>query len=129
MKNLKNRIVSIILITTLMLALLPIIPANAAVAVSTTAGVWNFDWEAGEGYMDTGDYGDTIRVIGTGVTAGETVKVGWDGLQAWDGEKGLLNSTTAEGSGSFEVWFDVPEALRGNHYLWLKDMVTGTEYM
>jgi hypothetical protein len=121
----KNRIISILLITTMLLALIPIIPVNA-IAVSTTDGVYNDDIED---YVDRGDYGDLIIVEGTGVTAGESVRIGWDGLQAWDGEKGILNSTTAKGSGAFEVWFDVPSAVAGNHYLWLKDMETGDTYM
>ena len=127
MKNLKNRIITILLVSTLLLALVPVLPANAIV-VSTSAGVWNDDW-ATPGYMDTGDYDDTIIVYGTGVTAGEEVKIGWDGLQAWDGESGILNSTTAKGSGAFEVWFDVPEAVAGWHYIWFKDMETGDTYM
>ena len=78
---------------------------------------------------DWGDYGDTIVVLGSGVTAGEDVKVCWDGLKAWDGEKGVMNSSVAKGDGSFEVWFDVPKAVNGLHYIWVKDMDTGDTYM
>jgi len=66
--------------------------------------------------------GDTIKVTGTGVSAGTTVQLYWDDVTiAWNGVKGLMNSTTADPAGTFEVWFDVPEATKGTHYLWLKD--------
>ena len=124
MKNLKKRAISILLLATLLSTIIPVLPVKA-IAVTT---VWNDDWPT-PGYMDTGDYGDTIIIIGTGVTAGEDVKIGWDGLKAWDGEKGIMNSTEAKGSGNFEIWFDVPEAIEGNHYLWFKDMETGDTFM
>ncbi|UCD44842.1 MAG: IPT/TIG domain-containing protein [Candidatus Bathyarchaeota archaeon] len=115
MKNLKKSAITILLIATMLIALNPIIPVHA-VQIDTITDT-------------TGDYGDTIEITGSGVTAGEDVKLGWDGLKAWDGEKGILNSSEAEGDGTFEVWFDVPEAVEGDHYLWLKDMETGDTYM
>jgi len=72
-----------------------------------------------------GDYGDTIVVEGIGVTAGVDANLYWDAVKSWDGEKGLLNSTEAAADGTFEVWFDVPEAVNGDHYLWVKDVDTG----
>jgi outer membrane murein-binding lipoprotein Lpp len=72
-------------------------------------------------------YDETIVVTGSGVTAGVDVNLYWDAVKVWDPVKGegMLNSTEAESDGSFEVWFDVPEALDGNHYLWVKDTDTG----
>ena len=56
------------------------------------------------------------------VAAGTTVQLYWDTTTgAWDGTKGLMNSTTAKASGAYEVWFDVPEATNGAHYVWVKD--------
>ena len=127
MKNLKNRIITILLASTLLIALVPVIPVKGALVLANLE-LWN---EADPWVLtDTGDYGDQITVNATGgITAGETVRIGWDGLQAWDGESGVLNSSTAKGSGGFEVWFDVPEAVVGNHYIWLKDMETGETVM
>ena len=69
--------------------------------------------------------GDTVVVKGSGIAAGVTVSLYWDAVKAWDGEKGLLNSTEAKANGEFEVWFDVPEAVEGVHYIWVKDTSTG----
>ena len=71
---------------------------------------------------DSGEYGDTIVVTGDGITAGKEVRLYWDLVQDWDGEAGLLNTTTAEASGEFEIWFDVPEAVAGTHYVWVEDV-------
>ncbi len=77
---------------------------------------------------DWGDYADTMVVQGSGVTAGADIEIGWDGLKSWDGERGIMNSTTGDPDGSFEVWFDVPEALNGLHYIWVRDKDTGETY-
>lgn len=74
--------------------------------------------------IDTGQKGDTIVVTGTGVVGGKTIKLYWDFVQAWDGEAGLLNSTKAKSDGSWEVWFDVPEAIHGGHNIWVEDSQT-----
>ncbi|RLI19148.1 hypothetical protein DRO49_01085 [Candidatus Bathyarchaeota archaeon] len=76
----------------------------------------------------TGVKGDVVVVKGGGVTAGVTVELYWDAVKSWDGEKGLLNSTEAKADGTFEVWFTVPEAVNGAHYLWVKDTATGETY-
>jgi len=75
--------------------------------------------------VDKGKKGDTIEVTGTGVVAGKNVKLYWDLVQAWDGEGGLLNTTKAKSSGNFLVWFDVPEAVVGDHWIWVEDTQTG----
>ena len=71
------------------------------------------------------DYGSEVHVSGSGVTAGVEVRLYWDAVKAWDGEKGLLNSTDAESDGTYEIWFDVPEAVEGKHYIWIKDTDSG----
>lgn len=76
-----------------------------------------------------GVYGDTIVVQGSGARAGMDVNLYWDSITAWDGEKGLLDITKAEWDGSFEVMFDVPEAVNGPHNLWFRDMGTGNAIM
>jgi hypothetical protein len=66
----------------------------------------------------TGNNGKTIKVTGSvgAVPAGYTIKLYWDTItEAWDGIKGLMNSTIAMINGSYEVWFKVPEATNGAH--------------
>jgi hypothetical protein len=72
-----------------------------------------------------GDYGDTVVVTGSGATPSVVVNLYWDGIKPWDGKFGLVNSTISDAEGNYEVWFDVPEALYGIHYLWVKDTDTG----
>jgi hypothetical protein len=74
----------------------------------------------------TGDYGNTVEVTGDGVPAGALVELFWDDTTInWNGVKGKLNSTTADSDGTWEVWFDVPEATAGTHNVWVK---AGGEY-
>lgn len=68
------------------------------------------------------DKGDKLLVVGSGVTAGNTVNIYWDYVTA----AGLLNSTTGLPSGAFECFVTVPSAKYGDHYLWAKDLSTGT---
>ena len=68
-----------------------------------------------------GVYGDVVRVFGEGVTAGVEMRMYWDSLKLWDGEKGFLNASEAYPDGTFEIWFEVPEGINGPHYLWFKD--------
>ncbi|MBU1173372.1 MAG: IPT/TIG domain-containing protein, partial [Proteobacteria bacterium] len=119
MKNIGKKSLTLLLIATMLIALIPIVPVNAAIEYTAVVN------DTHSNHIDEGYYNDLIKVTGTGVTAGETVKLGWDGLQAWNGVKGVLNSTTAAGSGAWEIWFNVPEAKAGSHYLWVKDMDTG----
>jgi hypothetical protein len=104
--NVKKRAIPILIVTLMMLAMMPLAPVHATIAVLTVSA-------------DTGVYDETVIIMGEGLTAGEEVEIGWDSVKAWDGEKGILNSTEADSSGSFEIWFDVPEALHGAHYIWL----------
>jgi hypothetical protein len=69
-----------------------------------------------------GVYGDVVKVFGEGVAAGSEVNLYWDAVRIWDGSSGLLNSSEAYPNGVFEVWFVVPEAINGPHYIWYKDV-------
>jgi len=71
--------------------------------------------------------GDDLTLTGDGITAGQNVEIYWDLVQPWSSadKEGLLNTSKAESSGAFDVWFEVPEAAIGMHYLWAKDMDTG----
>ena len=100
----------LILLLTMLVSLVPIVPARAiGDPVSAASGV----------------YGDTIVVTGIGGIGGFAVELYWDSPKAWDGEMGLLNSSEAESDGSWEIWFDVPEAVNGTHYLYVEDTYTG----
>jgi len=73
----------------------------------------------------SGVYEDTIVVTGSGATAGADVSVYWNAVKAWDGEKGIMNSTDSNDSGEFEIWFKVPSHVGGTNYVWAKDKDTG----
>jgi hypothetical protein len=78
---------------------------------------------------NNGVKGAEIHVTGNagGAPAGSTLQIYWDDATiAWNGVKGLLNSTTVGADGLYEVWFDVPEAVGGTHYLWIKT-TTGSD--
>jgi uncharacterized protein YoxC len=111
MKKTSKRAMLLLVIAIMVVSLLPIVPVHAAVQIDSVSS-------------SSGVYDDTIKVYGSGVTAGVKVELGWDSLAAWDGEKGILNSTTAAGDGTYEVWFDVPEATNGVHNLWVRDTDT-----
>jgi hypothetical protein len=104
----------LLVIASLMLSILPsMMFASAALGVPTLSS-------------PDGLKGDTIEVTGGTVPAGTVVYLYWDDSTIpWNGVKGLLNSTTAAASGTYEVWFDVPEATGGNHYLWIKTTTGG----
>ncbi len=72
---------------------------------------------------DTGDKGDTLTVIGSGVTAGTTVNVYWDFASGTSIH--LLNTTEGDPDGTFELEIDVPSDTVGPHYLWATDVSTG----
>ena len=79
--------------------------------------------------MTSGQKGDVVAAVGLGATAGTTISVYWDDstISPFNGVKGLLNSTTVKASGGFDLWFTIPEATNGLHYLWFKDSA-GTAY-
>jgi len=108
-------------IVSMILAFMPsVMFANALPAPSLKAVVNGVEGAAVSG----GVKGDTVAVIGAlgDVPAGTLVEVYWDTTTgAWNGVKGLLNSTTAKSSGGYDIWFKVPEATFGTHYIWVKD--------
>ncbi|MHA2067242.1 MAG: hypothetical protein ACXABY_22975 [Candidatus Thorarchaeota archaeon] len=117
MYKIKKRAITLLVLATLLLSFIPIMPASAITIDALSAA--------------TGDEGDTIEVTGADgdVPAGYTVEVYWDDVTIdWNGVKGKMNSTTADSDGSWEIWFDVPEAEAGNHYIWVKDP-DGTDSM
>ncbi len=105
----------LIVIASMMLALIPSTIFSNAIVTGPFLNVSN------------GKKGDTIKVTGTGEPAGTTIQLYWDDVtHAWNGVNGLMNSTTVKSSGNYEIWFDVPEATNGAHYVWIKDSAANT---
>ncbi|MHA2377457.1 MAG: hypothetical protein ACXAB9_14975, partial [Candidatus Thorarchaeota archaeon] len=68
--------------------------------------------------------GDTLELSGPlgEVTSGSAVNIYWDiasGPDAW-----LLNTTTGNPDGTYDVNIDIPDTTTGNHYVWVKDVAT-----
>ena len=108
----------ILILAILALSIIPAtMPVMAALSTPTLENT-----EAPFVGLAKGDYGDTVIVTGKDgeIPAGSDIILYWDGLVAWDGEKGVLNATAkALPSGNYEVWFEVPEAVAGSHYVWI----------
>jgi hypothetical protein len=111
-----KRKISILVIAALILNIIPM-PVNAALSITNVT-------DQSMNPISSGVYGDLIYVFGDGVISGLDVNLYWDIVTAWDGETGLLNSSIAHPSGAFEIWFEVPEAVKGSHYLWIRDTDT-----
>ena len=105
------------MLTTLLITIIPVTTSNAL----TLTGVYGKNDGPGGSELYSGVYGDTLKIFGSDVTSGYIVNVYWDVVGNWNGENGLLNSTIADSSGSFEVWLDIPEVINGDHNLWLED--------
>ncbi|MBN2336864.1 hypothetical protein JXL21_15015 [Candidatus Bathyarchaeota archaeon] len=102
-----KKAITLLVLVTLIIGMIPVISVSA---VSITSIV-----------PTNGKKGDTIVVKGDGVPAGYVVELYWDDVTVtWNGKVGKLNSTTAESAGTWEVWFDVPEAKVGTHNVWIK---------
>jgi len=114
-----KKLATLLVLTTLILGMFPVITAFAPDTLTPTL----YYKEGGE--VSTVDYGDVIIAKGAGSTAGYDIKLYWDYVQAWDGEAGLLNTTKVGSDGNYEVWFEVPEAVAGEHYVWVEDTKTG----
>ncbi len=115
MKKLGKNAITLILITTILLSLIPL-TASAAIGIPVID-------DNGEDHVA----GEEITVEGDGITAGSTVNVYWDSVSAWDPAtgSGLIGSTTAESDGEYDLDFDIPESTNENHYVWVKDGDTG----
>ena len=116
MNNMKKRALASLMIVVFALLLTPLHLSYADISIDSVT-------------PETGAYGDTIVVKGSGATGGVDVNLYWDAVKAWDGEKGPLNTTEVEADGSYEIWFEVPEAVSGAHYLWVKDAESGATIM
>ncbi len=73
--------------------------------------------------QDVVEYGDTLTVRGSGVTAGTIVSIFWDYTSGPFAH--ILNTTEGNPDGTFELEIDVPSDVVGDHYLWARDTATG----
>ncbi|MCW3990248.1 MAG: hypothetical protein NWE88_09260 [Candidatus Bathyarchaeota archaeon] len=109
MNKLSKRAISIIVIATFLISMIPIMPASALTLDSAAP-------TAGTRYL----VGDTITVEGWGVTSGATINVYWDFVTS----AGLMNNTQGAAGGTFTVSLDVPDTFAGEHWIWVKDVET-----
>jgi hypothetical protein len=115
-----RKAITLLVLATLMMALVPLVPVHAALTMNAPTG------KHGAALPELRK-GSKIEVTGGGVTAGATVNVYWDDAfkESFTEGSGKLNSTKAKANGSFLVWLTIPEALNTTHFLWLKDVATG----
>ncbi|KON30549.1 hypothetical protein AC482_03605 [miscellaneous Crenarchaeota group-15 archaeon DG-45] len=115
MSKLTKRAVPILILAVLALSFIPAVMQVMAITVKLSNR--KTPWVG----LAEGDKGDTVEVTGAvgEIPAGSKIILYWDSIKAWDGTAGKLNETTAKSSGNYEVWFKVPEAKAGSHYIWI----------
>jgi hypothetical protein len=123
MAKLTSRAMLLLILSILALSIIPVVSA----AEITITEVLNEDDDPLT--ADDQDKGSEIHVFGEDVTSGFDVKLYWDNpaKDTWDSTngEGLLNTTEADADGTFEIWFEVPESVADDHYLWVEDTKTG----
>jgi hypothetical protein len=115
-----KKLITLLVLTTLIFGMMPI--GNVSAALSPAATYQDGGTIPG-GIPYTVDKGDKIAIIGDAgeVASGQVVEIYWDDSTiAWNGEAGKLNQSTADSDGSYEIWFKIPEATHGDHYVWAK---------
>jgi hypothetical protein len=113
-----KKAITLLVLLTMLLSMVPFVPVSAALnpALEDTD-------ETPLGVNPDVQYGDTIVVIEDAgdVPSGDEITIYWDISNiAWNGEAGKLNASTAQNDGGYEIWFDVPEATAGSHWIWVK---------
>ena len=104
----------------MLFAMVPMVPVANAVLVSGNIDFVNQTVTYAPEFDKAGEKGHTIECHGdpNSVASGYEVSLYWDKIQSWDGKKGHLNTTDVDDDGGFEIWFTVPQASEGYHYLW-----------
>jgi len=113
-----KKAITLLVLTTMLLAMVPMVPVANAVLIKTNIDITN---DSKSGLTDSGEKGNTIILEGDAgsVASGYEVLIYWDKIQDWDGAKGHRNTTEVDNDGGFEIWFTVPEAPQGSHYIWV----------
>jgi hypothetical protein len=124
-----KKLITLLVLTTMLIGLVPVVPVRGAILDTTDMDVENDDKPAWDSVdvgsvgadVPRGEKGHDIYIFGPddSVASGFEVMIYWDKIQDWDGEQGHLNTTDVDSDGGFEIWFDVPEAEAGNHYVWI----------
>jgi len=114
-----KKLITLLVLATLIFAMVPFAPVARAELDVGAITVDNDDTDAVEDAE--GEYKHLIIVLGDEdlVASGYEVLIYWDIIKDWDGKAGHLNTTDADSDGSFEIWFEVPEAEYGEHDLWI----------
>jgi hypothetical protein len=117
-----KRVVSLFIIAAMLLSMLSAFVVVPVMAINPPVVYDDTGVTIVQGDNTIPIYYDTkLNVTGSGVTAGETVNIYWDFVQA----AYLLNSTTAGNDGRYTCFIDVPSSYNGSHYVWAKDLSTG----
>jgi hypothetical protein len=122
-----KKAITLLVLTTLLLSMVPFIPMASATLERTGISVKNN--KTGETHTYTAstdtyavdaEKGHKIIIKGPNdaVSSGTKIYIYFDSIKAWDGSSGLLNTTTAKKNGNFEVWFTMPPATNGGHSIW-----------
>jgi len=120
-----KKAITLLVLATLIMTLVPLVPIHADVGIYE---LQEYDddplveaWVTLSGNVQKGD---EIRVYGYGVTAGATVNVYWDNAmkETFSSGTGKVASGTAGKAGEFKIKFTVPEAVFGEHFVWVKDV-------
>jgi hypothetical protein len=120
-----KKAITLLVIATMLLSITPILSVSADVNIVDLTGENGADYLFGQWGVV---YGDVMKIYGTGGTPGKNVNVYWDAIDDWNGESGLLNTTKAEGNGDYELWFEIPEAVYGDHFITVENARTGEIY-
>ena len=115
-----KRAISILLITTMLLALIPYTITVSAINVPEVYNEAGTILAINEGIVITP--GTTLNVTGGGVTSGSSVSIYWDTV----GAAYEVNVTTGKPNGKYSCFIDVPETALGNHYVWVRDGMTSS---
>ena len=106
-----KKAITLLVLATLLMSILPTMSVSAALTPVPLAGTVYYD--------------DEVTVTGTGVTPGAALEIYWDYVQPWNGSAGKVAAGTGAPSGAFDVDFDVPAGKGGDHFVWVKDVTTG----
>jgi hypothetical protein len=114
-----KKLITLLVLATLIFSMVPFAPLARAELITGNIDIDNDDTDAVDDAE--GEYDHLIIVTGDddSVASGYEVLLYWDVITDWDGVKGHLNTTDADSDGSFEIWFEVPEAQAGEHDLWI----------
>ncbi len=85
-------------------------------ALITGTGAANVDYDPWALQVDKGD---TLTIAGSGVSSGSLVEAFWDTAAGAGAD--LLNTTTGNPDGTYDLEITIPSSVEGPHYIWIKD--------